>query len=63
MFVDSSVIVAILNEEPGADELERRIEAFHGEIYYSPLVRFEAAIALSRAIAIRQRATRTSEMI
>ncbi|MER8640272.1 type II toxin-antitoxin system VapC family toxin [Mesorhizobium sp. M1365] len=51
MFVDASVIVAILNEEPGAEELEKRLAAATGPLYVSPLVRFEAVQGLARAAA------------
>jgi ribonuclease VapC len=51
MFVDASVIIAILNEEPGAEELEKRLAAAIGSLYVSPLVRFEAATSLARSAA------------
>jgi len=44
--VDASVIVAILNEEPGFEELEKRIEEAGPRLYVSPLVRFEAVTAM-----------------
>lgn len=47
-FVDASVIVAILNEEPGFEELEKRLNDTEGQLYVSPMVRFEAVAALSR---------------
>ncbi|MBB6408083.1 type II toxin-antitoxin system VapC family toxin [Mesorhizobium sangaii] len=49
MFVDASVIVAILNREPGWEELIKRLSGFSGPFYVSPLVRFEATQALARA--------------
>ncbi|TIR61364.1 MAG: PIN domain-containing protein, partial [Mesorhizobium sp.] len=42
MFVDASVIVAILNKEPGWEELEKQLSAASKPVYVSPLVRFEA---------------------
>ncbi|CAN7630842.1 type II toxin-antitoxin system VapC family toxin [Mesorhizobium sp. LjRoot246] len=51
MFVDASVIVAILNREPGWEELVKRLSGFAGQSYVSPLVRFEATQALARAAA------------
>jgi ribonuclease VapC len=51
MFVDASVIVAILNEEPEAAELEKRLAIARGPLFVSPLVRFEATLALARAAA------------
>jgi ribonuclease VapC len=47
-FVDASVIVAILNEEPGYEELEKRLGDTRRQFYVSPLVRFEAVAALVR---------------
>lgn len=49
MFVDASVIVAILNQEPGWEELMKRLSGFAGLLYVSPLVRFEATQAVARA--------------
>lgn len=48
MFVDASAIVAILGREPGSDELEKRLAAAGGPYFVSPLVLFEAAVALAR---------------
>ncbi|BAT59664.1 ribonuclease VapC30 [Variibacter gotjawalensis] len=50
-FVDASVIVAIINAESGFEELEKRLAANEGPLFVSPLVRFEATVALARAIA------------
>lgn len=50
-FVDASVIVAILNSEPGYEELEKRLAAADGKLYVSPLVRFEATLGIARALA------------
>jgi ribonuclease VapC len=55
MFVDASVVVAVLAQEPGASALEERLEAVGGPFYVSPLVRFEAAIGLSRALGPKGR--------
>lgn len=63
MFIDSSVIVAILNEEPGAIELEKQLEAADGTLLFSPLVRFEATISLARAIGDRQKTGRSPELV
>jgi ribonuclease VapC len=49
MFVDASAIVAILNSEPGADEIKRRLDAAAGPFLVSPLVLFESVTALARA--------------
>ncbi len=49
MFVDASVIVAILGREPDGDVLAERLRRDDvEEIYISPLVRFEAIAALAR---------------
>lgn len=48
MFLDASVIVAILGREPGYQEVEKRIAAAAGPFFVSPLVKFEASIALAR---------------
>lgn len=47
-FVDASVLVAIINEEPGYEELEKRLGEEKKRLYVSPLVRFEAIIAVAR---------------
>ena len=47
MFVDASVVVAIVNEEPGYQELEKLLDGA-GKLYVSPLVKFEAVAALAR---------------
>lgn len=49
MFIDASVIVAILNEEADAARLIQRIEDVVGTKYVSPVVRFEAITSLARA--------------
>lgn len=51
--VDASVIVAILNEEPGFEELEKRIEEAGPRLFVSPLVRFEAVTAMIKIELIR----------
>lgn len=48
MFIDASVIVAILGREPGYEELEKRLAEAGGRFLVSPLVKFEASIALAR---------------
>lgn len=48
MFVDASVIVALLRREPGYEEIEKRLSAVDGPFFVSPLVKFEATIALAR---------------
>ena len=48
MFIDASVIVAILGREPGYQEIEKRLAAADGTFFVSPLVKFEASAALAR---------------
>jgi ribonuclease VapC len=48
MFIDASVVVAILTREPDRDALLRRLETHKGPFFTSPLVRFEAVQALVR---------------
>ena len=48
MFIDASAIVAILAREPGHEELEKRLAEAVGPFHVSPLVRFEASVALAR---------------
>jgi ribonuclease VapC len=63
MFVDASAIVASLLGEPGAVELEKRLAAANGPLVVSPLVRFEATVALARALSApgTDRARRVAE--
>ncbi|CDX19011.1 putative VapC ribonuclease R02377 [Mesorhizobium sp. ORS 3324] len=51
MFIDASVIVAILAKEPGWEELLRRIAGADGPLHVSALVRLEATLALGRVTA------------
>jgi len=51
IFIDASVIVAVLNQEPGWEELVKQLTSAAGERYVSPLVRFEAIMSLARARA------------
>ena len=48
MFIDASAIVAILNEEPGYEMFEKRIEEHTGKRFVSAMVMFESAAALAR---------------
>ncbi|ATG46033.1 hypothetical protein PhaeoP83_04428 (plasmid) [Phaeobacter inhibens] len=49
MFIDASAIVAILNREPGYEEIVKRIDDKKNGRFVSPLVRFEAVAALARS--------------
>ena len=48
MFINASAIFAILNREPGYEDLARRIEDVQGQLFTSPLSRFEATVSLAR---------------
>lgn len=48
MFLDASVIVAILGRQPGFEEIEKRLSVSDGAFFVSPLVTFEASVALAR---------------
>lgn len=48
MFVDASVIVAILNQESGWEELSKQLSG-NVDFHVSAMVRFEATQALARA--------------
>lgn len=48
MFVDASVVVAILAREPGYEVFKRRLESAGGPFFISPMVRFETVVALAR---------------
>ncbi|CUX72382.1 MULTISPECIES: type II toxin-antitoxin system VapC family toxin [Agrobacterium] len=51
LFIDASVIVAILAEEEDAGELMDRLDQHEGAFYVSAVVRMEAAMALTRRMA------------
>ncbi len=55
MFVDASVIVAILGREPGYEELEKRLADCGAQFFVSPLVKFEASAALARQKAVSRK--------
>jgi ribonuclease VapC len=48
MFLDASVIVAIIAREPGYEEIEKRLSTSGDPFFVSPLVKFEASVALAR---------------
>jgi ribonuclease VapC len=53
MFVDASVIVAILGREPDHEEIRKRLASLNGPFFVSPLVKFEASTAIARQKAAR----------
>lgn len=60
MFLDASVIVAILSREPGYEDIVKRIEEHGGPIFTSPLARFEATISLARKKSVAAKGARPS---
>ena len=65
MFVDASAIVAILGREPGYEEIEKRMAGMTERFFVSPLVKFEASVALARqkAPASQNNAKPTPDML
>ncbi len=55
MFLDASVIVAVLAREPGHEEILKRISDSPEGPFVSPMVRYEAAVSLARQKALRGR--------
>lgn len=48
MFVDASVLVAVFNEEEDASALEQQILEAQSPVHVSPMVKFEASMAIAR---------------
>lgn len=48
MFLDASVIVAIITREPGWEEIVKRLEIGDGAFVVSPVSRFEAVLGIAR---------------
>lgn len=57
MFIDASAIVAILVREEGSDEIVRRIGDIKGQLFTSPMARFEATVSLARARSGKRKPT------
>lgn len=49
MFLDASVLVSIFNNEDGCEELQQRITDSQLPCYVSPIVMFEASLAIARS--------------
>ena len=49
MFLDASALVSIFNDENDREELERRIGDSPSACYFSPIVMFEASLAIARS--------------
>lgn len=60
MFIDASVVVAILTREDGYAYYVGRMDDYKGKFLYSPLVRFEAAAAIARKRSGKQRPTQAT---
>ncbi|KQY14048.1 type II toxin-antitoxin system VapC family toxin [Rhizobium sp. Root482] len=48
MFLDASVIIAIIAREQGWEEIVKRLETSDGDFVISPVSRFEAVLGLAR---------------
>ena len=48
MFLDASVIIAIIAREPGWEEIVKRLETSDSDFVISPVSRFEAVLGLAR---------------
>ena len=53
MFVEASAIFSIIKREEGYEELVRRIEEAQGQLFTSPLSRFEVTVSLARQGAVK----------
>ena len=62
MFLDASVLVAILKREPDREALLIRLGASTTKLLHSPLSRFEAIVGLARAQSGAHRASTTAGM-
>ncbi|WP_226584183.1 type II toxin-antitoxin system VapC family toxin [Acuticoccus sediminis] len=62
MFIDASAIIAILNREPGSEELVKRLAASRSQAYSSPLAHFEAVIGLARSRSGRHRSPTATQV-
>lgn len=60
MFIDASAIVAILGREPGHEEIEKQLAGVEGRFFVSPLVKFEASVALARQKAAAKKGVKPS---
>ena len=63
MFIDASVIVAILGAEADADELVGRLNASRAGLFVSPLVIVEASLSLASKLARETGLPRDAELI
>ena len=48
MFIDASVIVAVMTREPGWEAIVERLDGSETSLSVSSLARFEAVLALAR---------------
>lgn len=52
MFLDASVMIAIVAREPGWEEILKRLETTDGTFVVSPVSRFEAVLGLARKYSL-----------
>jgi ribonuclease VapC len=52
MFLDASALVAVINRDAGWQELVKQLSDVQNACFVSPLVRFEATLAVACAIAM-----------
>lgn len=62
MFIDASAIVAIVNAEPGSDQLLKRIEDYDKQRFVSPMVRFESITSIARARSGKHKTPSASDL-
>jgi ribonuclease VapC len=55
MFLDASVIIAIIGDEEDAEALIDKIEAAAPPVFYSPLVAYEAIVGFARKKVVGRR--------
>lgn len=63
LFIDASVVVAILLEEEDGKALMARLDQDGGPFYVSAIVRMEATLALTRDFAAKTGKPATSELV
>lgn len=62
MFVEASAIFAIIKREEGYEELVGRIEGAQGQLFTSPMSRFEASVSLARQGAVKGKKPSSEEV-
>ena len=62
MFLDASIVVAILNRKSGFEELQKLLGKSPTALLYSPLSRFEAVVSIARTRAGPNRTATAAEI-